>query len=236
MSWLQDPAKTAENYATEDNLRARQSLYEEVEGEPAPAVLRRVIAELHPERVLEVGGGQGELAEWIQVELGADVEHLDLSPRMAELARARGISARQGDVQDLPFPDAAFDTVVAAWMLFHVPDLDRGLSEISRVLVPGGSLVAVTNSVDHLQELRELMQHDRPPQSFHRENGEQLLARHFARIVRHEIDTKVIVRRREQLVAYQQSIPAKTAPIPDDLELPYVTYSRVSIFVASGTP
>lgn len=236
MSWLQDPAKTAENYATEDNLRARQSLYDEVEGEAAPAVLRRVIAELKPKRVLEVGGGQGELAEWMQVELGAEVEFVDLSPRMAELARARGIPAQQGDVQDLPFRDAAFDTVVAAWMLFHVPDLHRGLSELARVLVPGGTLVAVTNSVDHLQELRELMRYDRPPQSFHRENGEQLLARYFARIVRHEVDTKVIVRRREQLVAYQQSIPAETGPIPDDLELPYVTYSRVSIFVASGAP
>lgn len=235
MSWLQDPAKTAENYATEDNLRARQSLYEEVEGETAPEVLRREIALLRPRRVLEVGGGQGELAEWMQAELGAYVEYIDLSPRMAELARERGISARQGDVQDLPFPDGAFDTVVAAWMLFHVPDLNRGLSEIARVLTPDGTVVAVTNSVDHLQELRELMRYERPAQSFHRENGEQLLARHFARIARHEVDTRVVVRRREQLVAYRQSIPAQTEAIPEDLELPFITCSRVGIFVASGT-
>ena len=34
--------------------------------------------------------------------------------------------------------DARFDTAVAAWMLYHVPDLDRGLAEIARVLTPGG--------------------------------------------------------------------------------------------------
>lgn len=233
MSWLQDPAKTAENYATEDNLRARQSLYEEVDGEVAPEVLRRVIAELGPKRVLEVGGGQGELAEWMQAELGANVEYIDLSPRMAELARERGVSARQGDVQDLPFPDGAFDTVVAAWMLFHVPDLNRGLDEITRVLAPGGTLVAVTNSVDHLRELRELMQYERLPQSFHRENGEHILAGHFRRIAHRDVDARVTVRRREQLVAYQQSIPAETQQIPADVGLPFVTYSRVTIFVAS---
>jgi len=234
VNWLQDPAKTAENYATEHNLRARQSLYEEVDGEVAPEVVRRVIADLHPKRVLEVGGGQGELAEWMQASLGANVEYLDLSPRMAELARQRGVSARQGDVQDLPFPDGTFDTVIAAWMLFHVPDLDHGLREITRVLVPGGALVAVTNSIDHLQELRELMQHERPAQSFHRENGEQVLARYFPQIARHDVDARVTVRRREPLIAYQRSIPAQTRPIPRDLALPFVTHSRVAIFVASG--
>ena len=60
--------------------------------------------------------------------------------------RGRGVDARVGDVQALPFEDASFDTVVAAWMLYHVPDLDRGLAEIARVLCPGGQLVAVTNS------------------------------------------------------------------------------------------
>ena len=45
---------------------------------------------------------------------------------MVELARARGVDARVGDVQELPFADGAFDCVVAAWMLYHVPDLDRG--------------------------------------------------------------------------------------------------------------
>jgi SAM-dependent methyltransferase len=233
VSWLQDPAKTAENYATEANLRARQALYEEVEGEPAHDVLRRVIAERRPRRVLEVGGGPGELAQWMQRELGAEVAYLDLSPRMVELARERGVDARQGDVQALPFAPASFDTVVAAWMLYHVPDLDLGLSEIVRVLEPGGALVAVTNSVRHLHELRSLMHYERAAEPFNRENGGQLLEPHFSAVERHDVDGRVIVRRREQLVAYQQSIPVVSRPIPEDVELPFLTWTRISIFVAT---
>jgi SAM-dependent methyltransferase len=233
VSWLQDPAKTAANYATESNLRARQALYEEVDGKPAHDVLRQAIAARRPQRVLEVGGGPGELAGWMHDQLGAEIAYLDLSPRMVELARERGVAARQGDVQDLPFADGSFDTVVAAWMLYHVPDLERGLSEISRVLVPGGALIAVTNSVEHLQELRTLMHYTRAAEPFSRENGEQLLSPHFSTVARHDIDGKVTVRRREQLVGYQQSIPVATRSIPDDVELPFVTWTRVSIFVAT---
>ena len=77
--------------------------------------------------MLEVGCGWGELAEWIARDTGAEVVAVDLSPRMVELARERGVDARVADVQQLPFADGEFDLVVAAWMLYHVPDLDRGL-------------------------------------------------------------------------------------------------------------
>ena len=60
------------------------------------------------------------------------------------------------DVQQPPIPGRSFDAVVAAWMLYHVPDLDRGLSEVARVLRPGARLVATTNGADHLAELLAL--------------------------------------------------------------------------------
>ena len=88
--------------------------------------------------------------------LEAEVIGIDQSERMVEIQRSNGIDARRGDVEALPFADAEFDVAIAAWMLYHVPDLDRGLRELARVLRPGGRLVAVTNGVDHLQELWEL--------------------------------------------------------------------------------
>ncbi len=74
-----------------------------------------------------------------------------------------------------------FDAVVAAWRLYHVPDLDRGLSEIARVLRPGGALVAVTNSASDLHEVWDLVGRDLEDRllTFRTENGEHHLGRHF---------------------------------------------------------
>jgi SAM-dependent methyltransferase len=232
VSHLNDPANVSVQYANENNLRARQNLYEETEGRGALDVLWDALAELAPRRVLEVGGGQGELAERMRDELGADVSFLDISPRMVELARERGIDAQVADVQSLPFADASFDTAVAAWMLYHVPDIDRGIAELARVLAPGGRLVAVTNSELHLRELRELIALPRWDMSFSRENGEKLLRRHFRVVERLDADGIVTVRDRVKLVAYRESVTAETEPIPDDVELPFIVHCASSIFTA----
>lgn len=234
MTRLDDQAAVREQYASEGNLRARQSLYEETSGPDAHEVLWRTLVEWGPRVVLEVGGGPGELSERLQAELEARVSYLDISPRMVELARARGVDARVGDVQELPFEDGAFDTVVAAWMLYHVPDLDRALAEIARVLRPGGALIAVTNSVTHLGELRALVAYPAGfEEGFNRENGAELLGRHFASVARHDLEITVTVRDRSKLVAYQQSMSVPTRPVPDDVELPFVVHSRPTIFFAT---
>src|SRR5690242_20281496 len=102
---------------------------------------------------------------------------------MVEIAREAGVDARVGDVQELPFGDASFDCAVAAWMLYHVPDLDRGLAELARVLRQGGRLVAATNSIDNMHELWRLVGRDRGTEDvrFFAENGEEPLRRHFSR-------------------------------------------------------
>jgi len=233
VSWLDDPAHVARQYATESNLLARRALYEEVEGDQAPDVLWRTLVERRPRRVLEVGGGPGELAERMQRELGADVAFVDISPRMVDLARERCIDAMVGDVQELPFAGGSFDTVVAAWMLFHVPDLERGLSEIVRVLEPAGVLIAVTNSVEHLRELRDLLEFPPASRTFNRENGGEILSRHFGRVERVDLDVRVTVRDRAKLVAFGESVAVPTRTVPKDLRLPFVTHGRPTIFVAT---
>ena len=50
---------------------------------------------------------------------------------MVELTKARGVDVHLADVQSLPFADGEFDCVAANWVLYHVPDLDRGLSELN---------------------------------------------------------------------------------------------------------
>ena len=188
---LNDPEVVRRDYASESRLLDRRSIYETSEGPSTLDVLWDRIAEAAPERVLEVGPGPGELSERMATELGAEVLAIDVSERMVELCRARGVDARLGDVQALAFEDASFDLVVAAWVLFHPEDLDRALSEIARVLRPSGRLIAATNSELHLIELWELLGIERIRYSFGAENGERSLREHFASVTTHVVEGAV---------------------------------------------
>ena len=233
---LDDPAVVRAQYATETGLETRRSVYENAEGDDAREVAFQAIAAARPRRLLEVGPGPGELSGRIMAELGAEVVALDVSKRMVELARGRGVDARVGDVQALPFADASFDTVVAAWMLYHVPDLDRGLAEISRVLAPGGQLIAVTNSELHLDEARSRFGVSLIGRmSFSRENGETILARHFASVERTDVDGRVTFPDAEAIRRYIRSMTdagaANADRVPDDVG-PVRAGVRVTVFVA----
>jgi SAM-dependent methyltransferase len=177
---LNDPELVRAEYSDECRFTIRQSAWTRTSGPEVHDLVLEALREISPVRVLEVGPGKGELAERILRELGAYVVAVDQSERMVELTRSRGVNARLGDVQELPFASESFDACVAAWMLYHVPDLHRGLTELARVLRPGGRLVAVTNSVWNLSELWTLVgEPSRRSHPFSAENGADALAGHF---------------------------------------------------------
>jgi SAM-dependent methyltransferase len=229
---IDDPSAVARQYATEANLEARRSLYDNAEGPDPRELAFQAVAEVEPDDVLEVGGGPGELAARIRTELGCDVVMVDVSPRMVELARARGVDAQVGDVQELPFENASFDCALAAWMLFHVPDLDRGLAELARVLRPGGRLVAVTNADEHLRELREIAGRAAWSRRFTRENGAEALGRDFAKVERRDADGWVTVSDEQIVRDYVASLQHETEVELGPYELPLRSRRATSIFVA----
>ena len=236
MSRLDDPALVEREYADESRLRRRASAYTGVgTAVDARTPLVAAVVEARPRRLLEVGCGWGELAQWLARDTGAEVVAVDLSPRMVKLARERGVDAEVGDVQALPFVDASFDVAVAAWMLYHVADLDRGVAELARVLRPGGRLVAATNSIFHLQELRELVGSGRSSITFSRETGEEILRRHFAVVRREDIDgTLAFADRRavEEYVRASISMSPFGGNLPATVAEPFVARRANSIFVA----
>ena len=232
---IDDPAHDARQYATEQNLEARRSLYANAEGPDPREIAFEAVAEVGPKRVIEVGGGPGELAARIGGELGCEVVMLDISPRMVELARKRGVDARVGDVQSLPFSEGTFDCAVAAWMLFHVPDVDAGLRELARVLQHGGRLVATTNSIDHLTELREIAGTARWKRVFTRENGAEIIGRHFDRVDRRDADGWVTIDDDKVVRGFVASLDTETPSVLPPYELPIRSRRASSVFVATKT-
>ena len=235
MSALNDPERVCEEYASEAGLLGRRAAYEYASGPNPVELVFAAVEEARPRRVLEVGCGPGELAERVQAELGAEVVAIDLSSRMVELARARGVDARVGDVQELPFGDGEFDCAIAAWMLYHVPDVPEALAELARVLEPGGRLVAVTNYLDHLQEARRLIgAPGRLVTAFSGENAENLLREPFRRVDRREAAGEIRFPTRESVVRYMQATRGLwgEADVPD-FELPFVVRRRSAVLVAT---
>ena len=232
---LNDPEVVREQYADEANLDARKAIYTNAEGPNVRELAFHAIAEGGPSSVLEVGGGEGELAERIVRELGAELVLVDQSERMVEISRARGLDARVGDVQALPFADESFDCAVAAWMLYHVPDLDLAIAELARVLRPGGRLVAVTNAAGHLAELRALASRGWWTGSpFSRENGADLLGRRFATVEARDADGFVTIPDDDAIWAYLRSMSPYEAPteLPPH-KLPLRVQRKSTVFVAT---
>ncbi|MCA9913469.1 MAG: methyltransferase domain-containing protein [Anaerolineae bacterium] len=114
-------------------------------------------------RLLEVGTGRGDVWQRnaARVPAGWQMTLTDFSAGMiadnqkhlGELAQRMSYDVL--DVQNIPFADDSFDVIFANYMLYHVPDLAKGVAELRRVLKPGGVLFAMTNGANHMRELYE---------------------------------------------------------------------------------
>ena len=102
-------------------------------------------------RVLEVGVGTGlSLPEYAP---HLDIVGIDLAPEMLAKARERVAAGRldhvtglhEMDAENLAFPDASFDTVVAMYVMTVVPNPDKVMRELARVVKPGGQVILVNH-------------------------------------------------------------------------------------------
>jgi SAM-dependent methyltransferase len=233
------PDEVRSQYADEVNLETRRAVWGPGPSgvDPLDLVVATLREALPTHRgmpdVLEVGCGTGAFAARLVEELpGIALLAVDQSPRFVELTRERGVPAQVQDVQHLLAPDASYDVVLALWMLYHVPDLDRGLAEVRRVLRPGGRFVAVTNGDEHVAQLRREAGGDAVLTSFSSENGEAALARHFDSVARQDVETRAVFPDRDAALAYLASSQEEIAWSPPEDGWPRDYAGHVTIFTA----
>jgi SAM-dependent methyltransferase len=158
---MTDPERLAAQYGTENPLRVRIETHRQYTVGPGlePAV-DTALALSGDETLLDVGTGPGDfLCRLRAAGHRGRLVGVDLSPGMIERARAAvsDVDFLIADAAALPFLDAAFDIVTARHMLYHVPDIPAALSEMRRVLKPGGRFLAVTNAVGYMEEFWQIV-------------------------------------------------------------------------------
>jgi SAM-dependent methyltransferase len=99
-------------------------------------------------RVLEVGSGLGILASAVARAAGATVVGVEFAwPQLARASAHRAVRSIQGDAHRLPLRDASMDVAYARYVLEHVPEPEVVLSEMRRVLRPGGTVAVLENDI-----------------------------------------------------------------------------------------
>ena len=158
-----DPAYLRYQYGTAEKLKIRIASHERYSERALDFrawVLHRL--DLEPGlTVLDVGCGSGvfhrDLAQHDVRVIGCDRSPGMVQEVLAQAAQYRlPVGACQADAEALPFAAGNCDRVMANHMLYHVPDQERALRELRRVLKPGGRVVMATNAADHGKRFRDL--------------------------------------------------------------------------------
>jgi ubiquinone/menaquinone biosynthesis C-methylase UbiE len=154
----------------------------------------------------------------------------DYSALMVEKAKSLlhdqpSFSFEQIDIQNIPYGRDSFDIVIANHMLYHVPDQEKALSQVYRVLKEGGLFYATTLGKNSLKELQDIYRRLEGRASFSYsenvsftlENGAALLGKYFSGIEQRQYMDSLKVTNIDDLIAYIKSYNEVPDSVHDEL-------------------
>ncbi|NMM62006.1 methyltransferase domain-containing protein [Clostridium sp. P21] len=173
-------------------------------------------------RILELGCGTGDL--WYKnaynINNNWSIILSDFSKGMLQSTREMlkeidyEFMYQEIDAQDIPYEDESFDVVIARNMLYFVPDIEKALYEIKRVLVKDGVFYATTTAREAMTELNILVEkfdsnlglnNNGMCDRFDDESGQKLLKKYFSEIKIDFLQGKIVVHEAEPIISYKAS-------------------------------
>ncbi|MFD3156214.1 methyltransferase domain-containing protein [Haloimpatiens sp. FM7330] len=224
---IQLDKKLLQQYENASNLRARIRIHEEFSVNKS-GWMEWFFHQLNiPQnaKILELGCGDASL--WTKnldrIPNGWNIILTDFSKGMLNDAKRNlGKSAKRFkfkivDAQKIPFEDSRFDVVIANHMLYHVDDIEKAFSEITRVLKKNGYFYASTVGKNHMAEMRDIIGKFKSEaltskswestSDFQLENGFEQLEKWFNNIKLKRYEDSLNVTKPEPLVDYIFSMP-----------------------------
>lgn len=248
-----------DQYKDSSNLDARVAIHKRFSTNPygwLVWVFDHLLKLPEDAKVLELGCGPGYL--WKEnasrIPSAWDITLSDLSPGMLDSAwrnlvvSGRNYKFKEIDAQEIPFEEETFDAVIANHMLYHVPDKQKALGEIKRVLKTGGRFFATTVGDDHMREMMDWYRQvhvdkvwESFANSFTLENGLEQVRSFFPNVTVSRYEDNLEITELEPIMAYIRSgirvaelSEERLAKLKSDLEKELNEKGRIFIRKDSG--
>lgn len=225
MNRLNDASVIRQQYAKADNLNTRISIHSKYSTNKM-GFGNWIVSNYRIDKgakVLEIGCGTGDM--WKNREsLISDCSKLilsDFSEGMLATAKDNvgsydNLEYRVIDIQEIPYENEIFDVVIANMMLYHVPDIDKGLAEVRRVLKRSGKFYCATYGENGTKEyLAKILPaygvEDIINNNFTLQNGYEILSKYFSHVEKVEYIDSLAVTNMDDMVEYIYSLPSMTS-------------------------
>lgn len=235
MTDMNDSRQVAEQYASDSQLNTRLKLHQKHSTSKVPVSdwFFAQYAIEKPCRILELGCGNA--SQWTEnarkLPEGSLLVLSDLSQGMVDATWAKfkdcpNAIVQRIDIQDIPFANESFDIVIANHMLYHVPDLNRALQEVKRVLTDKGTFFASTNGSggmhrylhEKLSEFNPRVNAFQTEWNFTLQNGRQVLQPFFGGVRLVEYEDSLRITETQDLIDWIHSSIAITGIEESDLD------------------
>lgn len=225
MSEINDTSVVKQQYATANNLNTRISIHDKYSTNKM-GFGNWIVSNYRIDKgasVLELGCGTGDMWKGRESLISTCSRLIlsDFSDGMVATTKETvgnydNIEYKVLDIQQIPYKDDSFDAVIANMMLYHVPNIKKGLTEVRRVLKCGGAFYCATYGehgiIEYLSKiLFEYRVEDKINKNFTLQNGHEILSRTFSSVEKKEYIDSLAVTNIDNMVEYIYSLSSMTS-------------------------